>query len=49
MIKDVVYEREIDDSEPEQDEEIAGENRQIPRVECVIGDKSPEELRLIHP
>lgn len=44
-MKDIVYERDIDDSEPEQDEEIAGENRQVHGVECTIGDRTPEELR----
>lgn len=42
-------ERDIDDSEPEQDEDVPGDKRKAPCVECIMGDRSAEELRNHHP
>lgn len=42
-------ERDIDDSEPEQDEDVPGDRRKAPCVECIMADRSPEDLRNHHP
>jgi len=42
-------ERDIDDSDPEPDEDVPGDKRKAPCVECIMGDKSAEELRNHHP